>query len=135
LIFVFVLSINLFASETKHFLAGGISAVSGYSLTRLITLNKYRSQPNAEEKRRLISLFSGITTSIAAGFSKEVIWDLMLKKGEPSFEDFKATFSGGITFSILSFVLDKTFIKRKEKQTSKFTFIFRKNSFYFQIKF
>lgn len=102
----------------KHYWLGLGSGVSGYSTARIITWNKYSDQPmfEAENKRRTISLLSGIGAAILIGVGKELIWDLALKKGQPELEDFEYTFIGGIGGSLMIYVLDCTFIKRKDKQ-------------------
>jgi len=107
-----------------------------------MTWNKFSNQslPYAENKRRAISLLSGMGAIILIGASKELIWDWALDKGYPEYEDFVATLIGGNTGSIITYILDCTFIKRKEKQNIYLNYLYilpTKNSlkFYCQIKF
>lgn len=44
----------------------------------------------------------GLASGIVAGLTKELVWDLWLKKGTPEFTDFLATLIGaGMAFAIL----------------------------------
>jgi hypothetical protein len=142
LIIVLIVASSAFTNKQDYYWLGLGCGIAGYSTARIITWNKYSDQPmpGAEEQRRSVSLISGIGTAVIIGASKELIWDWALDKGYPEYEDFEATLIGGIAGSMISYVLDRTFIKRKEKQTAYLNYFHilpTKNSlkFYCQIKF
>lgn len=107
-------------NKQKHYWLGLGCGITGYSAARIITWNKYSNQDisEAEEMRRNISFFSGIGTAIVVGAGEELIWDLTLKKGNPEWTDFEATFIGGICGSLIGRAIDQLLIKRKEKSTA-----------------
>ncbi len=50
----------------------------------------------------LQNAWSGLASGILAGLTKELVWDLWLKKGTPEFMDFLATLIGaGMAFAVL----------------------------------
>lgn len=89
--------------KLKHVAACGFIAGDAYWLSL---------EMNAGPTRRVLY---GLGAALAVGASKELIWDLALRRGDPSFRDFTADVVGAVIGTGLSVLLDHVIVGDPKK--------------------
>lgn len=80
-------SYSLPKDKSKHLIISGIISTSTSIVVYEFTENKK------------VSIISGVSTSLLIGLGKELIYDKVMRKGNPEFEDMLSNFVG-VSFSI-----------------------------------
>ncbi len=125
LVSIFLFSILLFGmfrptpvlawerDKALHFLAGGGISGTTYVSYRFFSRDDTTKTFN---QKRAQGFVIGLSASLTIGAAKEIVWDGMLGKGIPDFQDFLAITDGALVGGVLSLYIDGWIHRRFSKK-------------------